>query len=52
MLVQTEHGRCYTVKEMKDWLKKAGIKDISVIMPADTVLIIGEKQQLKKGGNT
>lgn len=43
MLVQTEHGRCYTVKEIKNWMKESGIKNISVIRPVDTVLVIGRK---------
>jgi len=43
MLVQTENGRCYTVREMKGWLKQVGIKKISVIRLPDTILIVGKK---------
>jgi SAM-dependent methyltransferase len=28
MLAITEHGRCYTVEEVSDWAKKAGLKNI------------------------
>jgi ubiquinone/menaquinone biosynthesis C-methylase UbiE len=41
MLVGTEKGRCYSPKEMKDWLAKAGFKNVVIKNLPETVLIIG-----------
>jgi cyclopropane fatty-acyl-phospholipid synthase-like methyltransferase len=43
MLVNTEGGRCYSPHEMKGWLSKAGMKNISEKSIDDSVLIIGVK---------
>jgi ubiquinone/menaquinone biosynthesis C-methylase UbiE len=44
MLVGTDRGRCYSPKEMKQWLAEAGFKNSKVIDLPETVLIIGEKK--------
>lgn len=41
MLVGTENGRCYTSREMKQWLAEAGFKNIAVKSLPETVLIEG-----------
>lgn len=42
MLVQTDFGRCYSVKEMKTWLKAVGLKNISEKRPVETILLIAK----------
>jgi ubiquinone/menaquinone biosynthesis C-methylase UbiE len=42
MLVGTERGRCYSPKEMKQWLEATGFKKISITDLPETVLIMGE----------
>jgi hypothetical protein len=44
MLVGTERGRCYSPKEMKQWLAETGFKNIKVKHLPETVLIIGEQR--------
>lgn len=39
MLVNTEGGRCYAPQEIKQWLSKAGFKDINNKILDDSVLI-------------
>ena len=41
MLVATDSGRCYTVKEMKGWLYETGFRNIIVKNLPETVLITG-----------
>jgi len=41
MLVATDSGRCYTVKEMKGWLSETGFRNIVVKNLPETVLILG-----------
>lgn len=41
MLVNTEGGRCYSPKELRGWLLKAGFKNIEERLIDDTVLITG-----------
>ena len=41
MLVATDSGRCYTVKEMKEWLSETGFRNIVVKNLPETVLIMG-----------
>jgi 2-polyprenyl-3-methyl-5-hydroxy-6-metoxy-1,4-benzoquinol methylase len=41
MLVNTQAGRCYFPKEIKDWLSKSGLKNIGEKRMDDTVLIMG-----------
>ncbi len=43
MLVNTESGRCYSLKEIKGWLLKTGFKDIKMKSLDDTILIQGTK---------
>ncbi|MBI5676448.1 MAG: methyltransferase domain-containing protein [Nitrospirae bacterium] len=43
MLVNTDGGRCYSPDEMKGWLSKLGMKNISEKAIDDSVLIIGVK---------
>ncbi len=42
MLVGTENGRCYTPREMKQWLAETGFKDIVVKNLPETVLVEGK----------
>lgn len=44
MLVNTEKGRTYTVKEMSSWMKKTGFKDIGSKLIDETVLVTGKKK--------
>jgi len=41
MLVNTEGGRCYSPKELRGWLLKAGFKNIEERLIDDTILITG-----------
>jgi hypothetical protein len=47
MLVGTENGRCYSPGEMKHWLEETGFKNIAVKNLPETVLIVGERKDLK-----
>ena len=42
MLVGTRSGRCYSPREMKQWLRETGFKNIVVKPLAETVLIEGK----------
>jgi 2-polyprenyl-3-methyl-5-hydroxy-6-metoxy-1,4-benzoquinol methylase len=44
MLVGTEKGRCYSPREIKDWLVKTGFTNIAIKKLPETVLIIGERR--------
>ena len=44
MLVNTPHGRSYTVKEITSWLKKTGFRDIGHKILDETVLVSGTKK--------
>jgi ubiquinone/menaquinone biosynthesis C-methylase UbiE len=44
MLVNTSTGRCYTPREMKKWLAKAGFKNVREKLINDTVLVMGTKR--------
>jgi ubiquinone/menaquinone biosynthesis C-methylase UbiE len=44
MLVATDSGRCYTVKEMKTWISQTGFRDIVVKNLPETVLIMGKAE--------
>lgn len=39
MLVNTNGGRCYTPKEMRQWLIRVGLKKVSIKRPVETVVI-------------
>jgi ubiquinone/menaquinone biosynthesis C-methylase UbiE len=41
MLVATDSGRCYTVREMQEWLSEAGFRSIVVKNLPETVLVMG-----------
>jgi 2-polyprenyl-3-methyl-5-hydroxy-6-metoxy-1,4-benzoquinol methylase len=41
MLVNTQSGRCYSLKEIKRWLSKSGLKNLHETPMDDTVLIMG-----------
>ena len=41
MLVNTEGGRCYSPKELRGWLLKAGLKNVEERLIDDTILITG-----------
>jgi 2-polyprenyl-3-methyl-5-hydroxy-6-metoxy-1,4-benzoquinol methylase len=43
MLVNTTAGKSYTPREMKGWLKKAGLRKIILKDLVDTVVVIGRK---------
>ena len=46
MLLTTEHGRCYSLNEVKGWLEKAGfkrIRDIRLPYPLTSSVVLGEK---------
>lgn len=46
MLLTTEQGRCYSLSEVRDWLEKAGFKNIRQVPlppPLTSSLVIGEK---------
>jgi SAM-dependent methyltransferase len=43
MLVNTEEGRSYTRRELRDWLARAGFRGIRATSFGDTVLITGRK---------
>jgi ubiquinone/menaquinone biosynthesis C-methylase UbiE len=45
MLVGTEQGRCYSPKEMKSWLTKAGFKNIVIKNLPETILVMGERKE-------
>jgi ubiquinone/menaquinone biosynthesis C-methylase UbiE len=45
MLVGTEHGRCYSPREMKRWLSEIGFTKMSVKHLPETVLVIGRKEE-------
>lgn len=42
MLVATEMGRCYTTREMKQWLTEAGFRKTEVKKLPDTIVIQGK----------
>ena len=42
MLVATQSGRCYSPREMKQWLKQAGFNNIAVKNLEETVLVEGK----------
>ena len=42
MLVATRSGRCYSPREMKQWLRETGYKNIVVKTLAETVLVEGK----------
>jgi ubiquinone/menaquinone biosynthesis C-methylase UbiE len=44
MLVATEKGRCYSPKEMKQWVAETGFKNILIKNLSETVLIIGKRK--------
>jgi SAM-dependent methyltransferase len=44
MLVNTASGRCYTQREMKLWLEKAGFRGIQTKALGETVLVLGHKK--------
>ncbi|MFZ2196757.1 MAG: methyltransferase, partial [Thermodesulfovibrionales bacterium] len=44
MLVGTENGRCYSPKEIKHWLAKAGFWRVIIKNLPETVLIMGERK--------
>ncbi|MGH7772536.1 MAG: methyltransferase [Candidatus Binatia bacterium] len=47
MLLTTEHGRCYSLAEVKEWLEKAGfarVQEIRLPHPLASSLVIGEKR--------
>ncbi|MEW6584809.1 MAG: methyltransferase [Nitrospirota bacterium] len=44
MLVGTEKGRCYSPKEIKQWMLQTGFKNISVKNLPETVVIIGHRK--------
>lgn len=44
MLVGTEKGRCYSPREIKQWMAEAGFKNIVITYPPETVLIMGERK--------
>jgi ubiquinone/menaquinone biosynthesis C-methylase UbiE len=44
MLVGTQNGRCYSPREMKQWLLKNGFRDIMVKSLTETVLVEGRKK--------
>jgi cyclopropane fatty-acyl-phospholipid synthase-like methyltransferase len=41
MLVATENGRCYTSREIRQWLKKTGFRDIALKNLTETVIVEG-----------
>lgn len=41
MLVNTAGGRCYPPGEIKNWLSRAGLKELEEKLLDDTVLISG-----------
>jgi len=43
MLVGTRNGRCYSPREMKQWLRETGFKDIVVKNLEETVLVLGKR---------
>ena len=46
MLLTTAHGRCYSFREVREWLEKAGFQQviqISLPPPLTSSLVIGEK---------
>ena len=43
MLVNTAAGRCYTPREMKAWLARAGFKGVKTKVLGDTVVVTGRK---------
>ena len=49
MLVGTEKGRCYSPKEIKQWLAETGFKNVRVKYLAETVLIMGERREAGRG---
>lgn len=47
MLLTTEHGRCYSFNEVKEWLEDAGFKQVTQLPlphPLASSLVIGEKE--------
>lgn len=42
MLVATRSGRCYSPREMKQWLRQTGFKNIVVKNLEETVLVVGK----------
>ena len=42
MLVATQSGRCYSPREMKQWLRKTGFKNIVVKTLPETILVEGK----------
>lgn len=51
MLLTTEHGRCYSLSEVKGWLESAGYESVSQIHlppPLTSSLVIGEKDDAHK----
>jgi SAM-dependent methyltransferase len=49
MLVGTETGRCYTLREMKEWFRAAGFVRITVRHLPETVLVLGERKDAARG---
>jgi 3-hydroxy-5-methyl-1-naphthoate 3-O-methyltransferase len=47
MLVGTENGRCYSPKEMKQWLAETGFENITIKNLPETVVIMGERKDAK-----
>jgi 2-polyprenyl-3-methyl-5-hydroxy-6-metoxy-1,4-benzoquinol methylase len=43
MLVNTAGGRCYTPKELRAWLIKAGFKNVKTKVLGETVVVTGKK---------
>lgn len=43
MLVNTPAGRSYTIKEMREWLAKAGLKAVRTTALGETVVVTGKK---------
>lgn len=42
MLAVTEHGRCYSVKEVEQWINSAGLADVHrVPLDAETEMVVG-----------
>lgn len=54
MLLTTEQGRCYSLIEVRDWLEKAGFKNIRQVPlppPLTSSLVIGENSRLASRNN-
>jgi hypothetical protein len=44
MLVATKDGRCYSPRELKQWLADAGFMKITVKQLTETVLVEGKRR--------